>query len=306
MKLSEYQAEALKTDQAPQGPVGVVPESARLIPLLGLAGEAGQLLAEYKKRLRDGPSHVRFVDRVSEELGDILWYLANLASKYDLDLDDIARQNLRKISGLYGAVEGAPGFDERYGAQERFPRRFVVNFRELSDGSRTEVRIDIEGKVIGAALTDNAYEDDGYRFHDVFHLAFAAKLGWSPVLRGLLRLKRRSTPLVDEVEDGGRAAVIEEGVAAVIFDYGRKHNFLRDVADVDESLITTVRGMGAHLEVATQPSSVWRHAILSGFEVWRRLVEHHGGSVLVNLDDRELRYLGPVDATTTAAAAVME
>ena len=62
----------------------------RLIPLLGLAGEAGQLLAEYKKRLRDGPGHVQFVDRVSEELGDILWYVANLASKYDLSLEAIA------------------------------------------------------------------------------------------------------------------------------------------------------------------------------------------------------------------------
>ena len=38
---------------------------------------------------------------------------------------------------------------------------------------------------LGNDLMDNAYEDDGYRFHDVFHLACAAVLGWSPVLRAL-------------------------------------------------------------------------------------------------------------------------
>ena len=45
-------------------------------------------------------------------------------------------------------------------------------------------------------LFPNAYRDDGYRFHDVMHLTFAALLGWSPVLRSLLRkmekLKRRA------------------------------------------------------------------------------------------------------------------
>ena len=41
----------------------------------------------------------------------------------------------------------------------------------------------MDGVLVGAALTDNAYQDDGYRFHDVFHIAFTAILGWSPVLR---------------------------------------------------------------------------------------------------------------------------
>lgn len=91
MKLSDYQRQALRSDRTPSTTdVGGRPG---LIPLLGLAGEAGQLVTEYK-RLRDGPGHVLFVDRVAEELGDILWYVANLASKYELDLDSIARQNL--------------------------------------------------------------------------------------------------------------------------------------------------------------------------------------------------------------------
>jgi NTP pyrophosphatase (non-canonical NTP hydrolase) len=306
MKLSDYQARALETDRTP-GMADGSTDVARLIPLLGLAGEAGQLLSEYKKRLRDGPKHVRFVDHVAEELGDILWYVANLASKYDLDLDDVAAQNLRKVRALHGRGQPAALYDNGYEEGERFPRRFKIAFREMQDGDRVEVRTEIDGRLIGAALTDNAYADDGYRFHDVFHVAYAAILGWSPVLRGLMRLKRRSTPLVDEVEDGGRAAVIEEGIAAVAFDYARQHQFLDGVREIDEALLRTIMGMCEHLEVAEQPPSLWRTAILDGFAVWRELVRNGGGVVSADLDAREIRYLGPPDsATTTAAAAESE
>ena len=40
-----------------------------IVPLLGLAGEAGGLLSEYKKYLRDGAAHRLFKERVGEELG---------------------------------------------------------------------------------------------------------------------------------------------------------------------------------------------------------------------------------------------
>jgi len=301
MNFSEYQAQALRTDRTPPS-TDMSADAARLIPLLGLAGEAGQLLAEYKKRLRDGPGHVLFVDRVAEELGDILWYVANLASKYDLNLEDLAEQNLRKVNALYGQATATHPFDAEYGEGERFPRRFVATFREIREGSRIEVRTEIDSVLVGAALTDNSYQDDGYRFHDVFHIAYAAILGWSPVLRRLMRLKRRSRPLIDEVEDGGRAAVIEEGIAAVAYDYARKHKFLHEVADVDETLLATFHGMSAHLEVASQPPSHWRQAVIDGFAVWRELVANGGGSVEADLDQRLIRYLGPPQATTTAAA----
>lgn len=303
MKLSDYQAEALKTDQTPGGSAAVG-DTARLIPLLGLAGEAGQLLSEYKKRLRDGPSHAHFVDHVAEELGDILWYVANLASKYGLDLDAIAQQNLTKVAALYGQVHGPNRYDAAFADSERLPRQFIVTFQEFREGSRVEVRTEIDGMLVGSALTDNAYQDDGYRFHDIFHISYAAVLGWSPVLRRLLRLKRRSEPLIDEVEDGGRAAVIEEGIAALVFDYAQRHRFFEQVSDVDASLLAILRGLSGHLEVSAQPASSWRKAILEGFAVWRQLVAHRGGRVLADLDKRKLRYLGPTESATTTAAAL--
>jgi len=305
MNFNDFQTRALLTDRTPPS-TPMTNDAARLIPLLGLAGEAGQLLAEYKKRLRDGPGHVLFVDRVAEELGDILWYVANLASKYDLELEAVAAQNLRKVETLYDRTSETGRLDADYGDGERFPHLFKAVFHEIREGSRVEVRTEINGSLIGAALTDNAYHDDGYRFHDVFHMAYAAILGWSPVLRRLMRLKRRSRPLIDEVEDGGRAAVIEEGIAAVVFDYARKHQFLAGVPDVDDALLVTLRGMSAHLEVASQPASHWRQAVIEGFAVWRELVANGGGVVEADLNKREIRYLGPASPITTAPAEAAE
>ena len=41
-----------------------------------------------------------------------------------------------------------------------------------------------------------------------------------------MRRKRKSDPKVDEVEDGGRAIVIEEGISAMVFSYAERRNFL--------------------------------------------------------------------------------
>lgn len=245
MHFSEYQRKALETDRT--GLSGL--EASKLVPLLGIAGEAGQLLSEYKKWLRDGPSHIRFVDRVREELGDILWYAANIASKYDLDLDDIAASNLEKTRARFAENSGI-NFDTGSNAAEAFPIRFSLRFNQQNDGERIIVRIFFDDQQVGAELTDNSHDDDGYRFHDVFHASFVAVLGWSPVLRKLLGRKRKSAAKIDEVEDGGRAAVIEEGIAALVFDYGRNHNFLEGTKGVDEALLKTVKSMSSHLEVA--------------------------------------------------------
>jgi NTP pyrophosphatase (non-canonical NTP hydrolase) len=178
MNFAEYQSQALETDQTSTRR----PEDAQLIPLLGLAGEAGGLLSEYKKWLRDGPSHLRFVDHVREELGDILWYLSNVASKYGLELEEIASANLAKTRARFGQQPGVMlGVSEYEG--ENFPVRFTLAFEESVDGNKAIVRTYFEGVQVGAELTDNAHDDDGYRFHDVFHAAFVAVLGWSPVLR---------------------------------------------------------------------------------------------------------------------------
>jgi len=298
MQIADYQRQALETDRTSVGGA----EAAQLIPLLGLAGEAGQLLSEYKKRLRDGPSHVRFVDRVREELGDILWYVANVASKYGLDLDEIAAANLTKTRARFGEDAGVV-LGSSDAESESFPERFTLGFAQRADGDRVAVRMYLNGEQVGVELTDNAHDDDGYRFHDVFHCGFVAVLGWSPVLRKLLGRKRRSVAKLDEVEDGGRAAVIEEGIIAQIFDYGRNHNFLEGAGGVDEALLKSVRGTCGHLEAARQPEALWQSAIVQSFDVWRQVVSAKGGTLEIDRAARTLRYVGPApNANATAAA----
>lgn len=80
---------------------------------------------------------------------------------------------------------------------------------------RTRLRID--GMEVGGVVDDNAWADDGYRHHDLMHLANLAVMGWSPVIRAMLGKKRRSDPDLRRVEDGARLQDIEEAVVTRIF-----------------------------------------------------------------------------------------
>jgi NTP pyrophosphatase (non-canonical NTP hydrolase) len=200
MDFDNYQNEALRTDRVPAR-VGVEDVVSLIVPMLGLAGETGQLLGEYKKHLRDGESHRLFKERVAEELGDLLWYVANVASKFGLSLNEIATANLEKVKSRWAIERNEPlCFDAALPEGERLPRRFEVELQDVEDVGRQRVRVMIDGKPFGAELTDNAYDPDGYRFHDVFHFAYAGVLAWSPITRALLRRKRKSRPMLDEAE----------------------------------------------------------------------------------------------------------
>lgn len=290
MDLNDYQLRALVTDQVPAESGSEV-----LVPLLGLAGEVGELLSEYKKHLRDGAAHQLFASRVEEELGDILWYVAAVAERFKLKLDQVATSNLTKVSANWGKEtlpESVFGrFDAGYPDHERFAASFTIHFEEVVEGDVVRVRATLNGAQMGQTLTDNSYEDDGYRFHDVFHLACVAGLGWSPVTRRNLGLKRKSDPRVDEVEDGGRAIVIEEGVTALIFSYALEHNWLRDVGRVDHDLLKMIKKMTAHLEVAECSIAEWERMILMAYPVWESVVQNQGGAVELNLRRRLLRFV---------------
>ena len=289
MDFNSYQKEARRTDRIPSSD----DDFSMIVPMFGLAGEAGQLLSEYKKHLRDGQAHRLYKERVAEELGDILWYVANVASKFDLSLSDIAAANLVKVEQRWLGERTAPlDFDAEFSACESLPRRFEVELIEVERNKQKLVRILVDGRPFGSELSDNAYDPDGFRFHDVFHFAYAAVLGWSPITRALLRRKRKSRPLLDEVEDGGRAAVIEEGVIALAFDYARRHRYLDGVSVLDSQLLRTIKDMTSHLEVRQCTTGEWEQAIMQGFDVWRAVHAAKGGRIAVDLDARRISFLG--------------
>lgn len=289
MDLRTYQVRAERTDRAPSS--DPTDQKAMMIPLLGLAGEAGELLSEYKKYLRDGDSHLLFRERFAEELGDMLWYLANVATKFGLNLEEIASQNLTKCEQRFGALASGGPFDSDFPKSEQLPRQFQIDFNTVHDqDNKPRMLAYYRGEPFGNPLTDNAYEGDGYRFHDVFHLAFAAVLGWSPITRSLLKRKRRSRPDVDEVEDGGRAKAIEEGISALIFAFGKEYGWLDGKASVSSELLRTIRSMTSHLEVSCRTTGDWENAILQGFAVWREIKRRGGGTLVADLDKKTLTF----------------
>jgi NTP pyrophosphatase (non-canonical NTP hydrolase) len=90
--LSEYQRLSRRTAEYPRN-------DWLAYPALGLAGEAGEVAEHAKKAIRDDAGTVSDERRaaMAKELGDVLWYVAQLASELELDLDEIADTNLQKL-----------------------------------------------------------------------------------------------------------------------------------------------------------------------------------------------------------------
>ncbi|MCQ9178637.1 nucleoside triphosphate pyrophosphohydrolase family protein [Streptomyces sp. IBSBF 2953] len=290
--LARYQQAALKTLQ----PIADGTDPV-LIPLLGLVGETGSVATAYKKRLRDGADAGPSKQQLREELGDVLWYTATLTHLLGLDLEDVAAASLEKTKDRWRPTpdDQRPRFDTGYPAHEQLPRRTTVTFTPTpqSDG-RTVITLTREdGTPAGDPLTSASHIEDDYRFHDAFHLAHAAVLGWSPVSRYLLGCKRRSRPGIDEAEDGGRAIAIEEGISALVFSYASRHHYFEDLRHVDHELLITIDHMTAHLEVSVLRAADWEQAIMTGYAAWRQLRKHGGGHLELDLDAQTLTFNEP-------------
>ncbi|BDX30306.1 hypothetical protein TUM20985_08530 [Mycobacterium antarcticum] len=287
MELNDYQAAALETDVRSKREI-----EDTVIHLLGLAGEAGSVASEYKKHLRDGDARGAWRERMAEELGDVLWYLAAIADRLDLRLADIAAANLVKTRARWIPGSASP-FDANFTEEERLPRSGVYEFRAVpnTEVSRPSADLFFNGAKVGDRLTDASDSPDGYRFHDIFHLAFATFLGWSPLTRALLDRKRRSDQLVNENQDGGRAVVLEEGISALAFAYGAEHGLLDGIEHVDQSVIRAIGSVSANFEIADRTGADWERAILAGFRVFRDLLAHDGGFVVFDADAGQLAFM---------------
>lgn len=292
LTFRDYQKQAILTNRAQSDDLTSI-----IVPLLGLAGEAGSLLSEYKKWMRDGDRYRPFTDQVAEEIGDILWYLANIAEKEGLDLQEIAEENLAKIADRFYSEQtrSAPlcrgdRYDTAYPESEQLPQTLTVEFREIQVDGKRKLETTINGKRFGDSLTDNSHVDDGYRFHDVFHFTNAILLGWSPIVRRTLGVKRKSVPQVDEVEDGARAGVTEEAISAIIFGYAKDFSFFQGSDAVEFSLLRMIKQMTTPFEVRDQGLRQWEIAILEGYRVWREMVANNGGVFIGNAKTHSVGY----------------
>jgi NTP pyrophosphatase (non-canonical NTP hydrolase) len=94
MNFNEYQEKARKTAIYPQN-------NAVYYPSLGLAGETGEVCEAVKKQIRDNNAkfmNPSFLADMRRELGDVLWYISNLASDLHLSLEGIAKDNIEKLA----------------------------------------------------------------------------------------------------------------------------------------------------------------------------------------------------------------
>jgi hypothetical protein len=185
-------------------------------------------------------------------------------------------------------------------ATEQFPRHFEVQFVSIAPG---KLRMYLNGKRLGSDLTDNAHDDDGYRFHDILHLALIAHLGWSPVLRGLMKRKRKGNPKEDEVEDGARAQIVEELVIKAIHTEGERLANESGRCDIEGPVrlfpskniisfrfLKMIHGFVEDLEVDKNAYWEWENAIFEGAEIFFNLRKEQQGSVVVDLENRKLTF----------------
>jgi NTP pyrophosphatase (non-canonical NTP hydrolase) len=378
LTISEYVARASSTDQQSD-------EGSLSFPLLGLFGEAGSLLSEVKKKQRDRASYLGYSEAVVDELGDVLWYLATVASRGGISLANLAREigidgsssregtetslsfaslqpaimarplepsaeferTLLRLAGEIGllladhengrvasnssilarhliaimrtliqasneagvTLEAAAvknlakifdrwpqeriyptPLDEVAEKEEQLPRILDIDIFERKVNGNVYVFQRCNGVNIGDRLTDNAVEADDYRFHDVFHYAYVAVLTWSPVIRSLFRLKRKSDSKVDEAQDGARATLVEEGIATWVFGKATAIDYFSNVGvgDLPFDMLKHVRQFTTGYEAERLPLWLWEEAILQGYSAFRFLREHRRGRLHIDMHNRRL------------------
>lgn len=292
MDISDYQRRSAATD--------ILDPHDLALPLLGLTGEVGSLAAEHKKRQRDTSGYRQFRDEVREDLGDLLWYAAALARRCDLDLTDVLTENLRKTEERFTRPSRLPRhalFDVGLPRAQQLPRRVDITFTDTLErkGPREVpvVKIYRGTEAIGDPLDDNRDDNDDYRYHDALHLGHMAVLGWSPVMRGLLKVKRKGQPDTDRIEDGGRAQALEEGLTSYIFANATAHSLYATATRVPADTLKACQRMTGHLEVARRTTSDWEQAILVGYRALRQLRDHGGGTLHADLNRRTLTFTAP-------------
>lgn len=171
-----------------------------------------------------------------------------------------------------------------YGQEEfeSFPRNITIAF--VDEGYRVSLYVDTRSgpprQILGTAA--DCRHEDGYRWYQAFSVAFVTCLGWSPILRDAMGLKRRGRRELEKGEDGVRAQMIEEYVIALLIS---DVEWVDGVAPLSDDLLSEIEAAVRGLEVDATTRPEWLHAIETGRRLWKALRQR--GRSLVLLDTIE-------------------
>lgn len=262
------------------------PDTDSIATALKLGRAVGELLDSLQEE--NGASTIQHFRRIWDSL-------ARVAAVSQVSLEEAAERNRAKTASRWpDTYVHTPLFDDGYDETEQLPRNLEVEFRQIIQGGEKTVVLRCNDLNFGDRLTDNIADPDYYRFHDIFHFAYAVHLGWSPVIRSLLKCKRKSVRSVDMNQDGARAGIIEEAVSAIVFSRAKEMHFFDGIDHVDYDLLKTIQEFVNGFEVDQVPLWLWEKAILDGYRVFRALRDNGGGYVTLDLTMRELRYRSPM------------
>lgn len=181
-------------------------------------------------------------------------------------------------------------FDSECIETEQLPKYFTITFKEVGI-DKGEVRVILnESKQLGDIINDNVYTNDFYRYHDVFHYSFATLLGWSPCARAMMKRKRKSNKMLDEIEDGARATITEEALSMIIFNEARRKNYFSYTKKVSGTTLRIIKEMTENFEVNVRTEKEWEKAILKAYEVFRFLINNKGGKVEFDAIRKHIHY----------------
>lgn len=294
MDLDEYQAQADKTDSVPLGR-GTDEKLHFLVH--GIVDEVGQFASLLKKCMRHD---IKLADQRAElktKLGDMLWYLAAMATHFDTHLSEIAKQNLAYLHDRW--TDQSINLFQRevlsIKPEERFPPKLEFTFRRVEEGGLVKMQLLLpNGDQVGDTVDDNEYSEDFYRFHDVIHIGLMARFRWSPVFRKLLGIKRKSDKTTDRVEDGAKARDIEEAMSRLIYLYFEGNRFLDGATSIDTSFLKQLRLFSGQREIGWVSQRQWQDFMLHTAGVVREMIaaakQGKGGMLIADMDAGTIQF----------------
>lgn len=263
-------------------PISQIITSAQAESLDSALIELGYMAAQLLKTKNDSTN-------VREELIHFARLYLQAIQSTDLSFAKVVKGNLIKTFGRFTIPDknSLPDFDAAFPEEEQLPRHFEIHITQRKSG---QSYLRWNGVFIGSPLTDNIRDPDGYRFHDVFHLAHAAILHWSPTFRALIKQKRKSDPVFDEAQDGGRAIVVEEGLTAWLYSYSKGLDYFEGHDSVSFDALKTIQKFVHGYEVEKCPLKLWEDAILQGYSVFRQVRKNNGGIIIGDRENRKISY----------------